>query len=561
MTTQRASTGPVAHPDQAAAFGALPAKDMLLAALLSLAVFFAAHSMGFFNSFSSNDDVRQQVFWMQKWSEPGLYPDDPLAAYAASYVPYGVKAVYRLAAPLVNPVYFSKVLTGLLFASLGACLWGIGFTLGGRGLGWTTVCVFWLMPSFLHNMSGGISRSFASPSLALFMLCWLRGNGRGVGLSLMLQALCIPYICILSTGACLLAAVAGRLRPSAAPPFPAKAAHLAWIALAAFVVWFTGSRFDAAGFGPLVGATDMAGRPEFGEFGRFEIFPQPGIFFDALYYPLERIGLFLDVGLTAGIASLTLIVGLAAYFGRKADWRGLAGRGRPFFWLMAASLMLYVAARVLILKLFVPDRYLSYPLYMLYCLLLAACFQAGLRGWLDTRAKAAAVVLIAAALSFPRLHNLELYDYSGHERLYRAAWATPKSAVFAGPPKLMDDLLTFGKRKAFVSYKLAHPWSKGWWEFVRPRLEGLFRAYYAHDPQVVRAFCRDNGIDFLVADEADFTPERLAGRPFFAPFDAQIRDAAKGGNSFALMDKREFPFTSLGGGLRLIDMREPCACN
>jgi hypothetical protein len=544
-------------PDAGAARCALPAKDLWLAAVLSLAVFFAAHHQGFVNPFASNDDVRQQVFWMQKWSEPGLYPNDPFSKYAELYVPYGVKAVYRLAAPLIDPVYFSKVLTGILFVLLGVCLWAVGCTLGGRGLGWAVASVYWLMPSFLHNLSGGLSRSFASPMLALFMLCWLRRSARGMAVTLALEALFIPYICILSTGACLLAAVAGRWRKALAPPFPATAVHLLWIGLVAGLVWFMGRQFDAAGFGPLVSRADMAGRPEFGEFGRFEIYPQPGLFFDAVYYPFERIGLFLDVGLKTGIASLVALAGLAAYCGRKVDWRGLARRGAPFFPLMAASLGLYALARVCILKLFVPDRYLSYTLYMVYCLLWAACFHAGFARALRSPKKAAAVVLLAAALSFPRLHDLELYDYSGDAALYKAAWETPKDALFAGYPYLMDNLLTFGKRKVFVSYKLAHPWSKGWWEFIRPRLESLFRAYYATDPEAVRAFCRENHIDFLVVDPADFKPGFLNARPFFAPFDALIRELTRGQSRFAVLDAREFPYTAVGDHLRLIDMRGP----
>jgi hypothetical protein len=279
------------------------------------------------------------------------------------------------------------------------------------------------------------------------------------------------------------------------------------------------------------------------------------LFFDAIYYPFERIGLFLDVGLKTGIASLVVLAGLAATFGRKVDWRELARRGAPFLLLLAASAGLYLAARVFILKLFVPDRYISYTLYMVYCLLWAACFHAGLARALSTPKKAAAVVLLAAALSFPRLHDLELYDYSGDAALYQAAWETPKDSLFAGYPYLMDNLLTFGKRKVFVSYKLAHPWSKGWWEFVRPRLESLFRAYYAKDPGEVRAFCRENHIDFLVVDPADFKPEFLRKRPFFAPFDALIRDLAKDRSEFAVLDEREFPFTAIGDRLRLIDMR------
>ena len=60
--------------------------------------------------------------------------------------------------------------------------------------------------------------------------------------------------------------------------------------------------------------------------------------------------------------------------------------------------------------------------------------------------------------------------------------ATPKDAIIAGHPNLMDNVPTFARRRALVTYKLAHPWSKGFWQRIEPRLEDLFAAYYAADP-------------------------------------------------------------------------------
>ena len=534
----------------------LAGRDILLAGLLCAAVFSYAHWHGLTNPYVSNDDVRQQVFWMQRYSDPQLYPSDPLADYARLYVPSGVKALYWLASPVCGAVEFSKVLTGGLFVLLGICLWGIGASLGGRGLGWTTLGVFWLMPAFLYNMSGGISRSFASPLLALYFLCWLRGNAKWMGLTLLLQAICIPYICILCTAACLLAAAAGRLRPALAPPFPAKFWHLGLVILAAALIWAMSRGFDAAGYGPLVSKADMIGRPEFTAQGRLELYPQPGLFMDAVYYPFERIGFFLEGGLGLGIATLALILGLAFYFGRKACWRVILARSRPLICLLAVSLGLYVLARMVLLKLFVPDRYVSYTLYMIYCLGLAVCFHAGLRRIAANRWLAAAAILIAAVAGGLRLHGQGLFDYSRDAGLYAAVRQTPKDSLIAGNPNLMDNVLTFGQRKVFVAYKLAHPWSKGWWGFVEPRLEGFFKAYYAGDPDEVRDFCRENKIDFLVVDPGDFTPACLANHPFFAPFGAYIKNLTQGRTSFVLLSAKDFPYVDVGRGLRLIDMRQ-----
>lgn len=535
-------------------------RDLGLVAALCLVLFVFAHWSGLTNPYVSNDDVRQQIFWMQQWADPALYPDDPFSQYASAYVPCGVKALYLLPVTLgMNAVYCSKLLTGGLFVLLGVCLFGIGHRLGGRGLAWTVLGVFWLMPAFLYNMSGGISRSFASPLLALFILSWQRGSARWMGLTLVLQALCIPYICILSTASCVLAGLAGRLRPGLAPPFPRAARHLLVVAGVAAVVLAMNHGFDSAGFGPLTGKADMAGRPEFTEPGRLEIYPQPGIFFDAIYYPFERIGLFLEAGLAVGIASLTLILGLAFFFGRKVDWRGLSARSHSLLFLAATSFGLYAVARMVLLKLFVPDRYISYSLYMLYCLALAICFHAGLRRLFSSPRRAAVAVLCVAVLGGLRLKDQGLFDYSADAPLYEAARHTPKNALFAGHPNLMDNVLTFGERKVFVSYKLAHPWSKGWWNFVRPRIDQFFQAYYAADPEEVRAFCRENHIDFLVVDPAQFQPDFIAKRPFFAPFDTTIREMTKGRTAFALLSEQDFPFIPLERDLRLIDMRAPSA--
>lgn len=64
------------------------------AALLTLGVYLAAHAGGFSNFFRINEYVRQQVYWTQRWLDPGLYPDHWLTEYARQYTSWGVRALY-----------------------------------------------------------------------------------------------------------------------------------------------------------------------------------------------------------------------------------------------------------------------------------------------------------------------------------------------------------------------------------------------------------------------------------------------------------------------------------
>jgi hypothetical protein len=277
-----------------------------------------------------------------------------------------------------------------------------------------------------------------------------------------------------------------------------------------------------------------------------------------------------------GCASLGLL-GTAGL--RHLDWPTWRQSLKPACYLGLASLVLYFLARLFLLKLFVPDRYLLYTLNLLYCLGLALSLQAALRVERWPRHLAILALVAAASLGAWRLQGGGLKDYSAYRAVYAALAGTPKDVLIAGHPNLMDNIPTFAQRRTLVTYKLAHPWSRGYWEKIAPRLHDLFKAYYAADPQEVVAFCRKYGIAFLIVDDRHFTPAFLKGGyflfpgekphlpgvprglaerlycPFFAPFDEEIRHLTAGRAHFALLSDPGFRPQALDQHVRLIDMR------
>lgn len=534
-------------------------RDAVIVLALSVLVFAVAHRHGLSDPYIVNDDDRQQVYWMQRYQDPALYPPDLLNDYAEAYVPPAVKALYAAASPLFDPLFFAKLLTGALFCLTALAFFGVGATLGGRGPAYFCAAAVWLLPFFLKNISGGLSRGFCAPLLALFFLAWTRRSRAGMALALAALAATTPYLCVLAAGSCVLADLAFRLRRGTRPPFPSRPADYAILAACAGAVLAFNMSLSSAGFGPLATRDLMAGNPVFGPDGRLDLYPLQNPFFDLVYTPFEGIGLFLDLGLFPGILSLAAIAAVVcAGLKRARPTPALAAALQPAACILLASLGLYLAARVLALRLFVPDRYVIYSLNMLYALALAWLFSAALAPYLARRGAAVCLVLAAAALGAVRLTDAGLYDYSGQAPLYAAAAATPKDAVFAGHPEDMDNVLTFGRRNVQASFELAHPWLTGYWREYEPRLRDLFTAYYASDPETVRAFARRYGVDYMVVDERRFTPEFLAARPFFAPFDATIRALAEAARSsargFALLDPALFPGLPAGPGLRLVPL-------
>lgn len=548
-------TRAAAHPD-ASARGATLHALLAFAATALLAA--TAQWQGLVNPFVANDDVRQQLFWMRRWLDPQLYPPDILNEYARSYVPWGVQGLYRLAAlpPFsVDPLLFSKLVGVALLALLGGLVFLSARRMGGKGLGWLALALFWLMPAFIENISGGLARAFAAPLLALFLYAQLSGSRLLAHASLWAQALFIPYvlpICLLASALHWAAWRLGAARSE--PPLRGPLDALSALgALAVAVAWQQG--MSTAGFGPLPWREDMAGRPEFGPQGRYPILPVRHVFWELVGRPWSELATFNDVHLVSGIAITVVLLPAMAAGALRLEWRGLRMRPAGPAMLLFASVLLFFAAKALLLKLFIPSRYLEHTTNLLYAmavpLLLSPLVLPGLR---KKTGLAALLLLAAFAVGAARQHGRALYDYSDGRPLYEAAWRTPKDARFAGHPELMDNVLTFGLRNVYASFELAHPWSVGYWRTVGPRLEKELAAYYASDPEAVRRFCAEEGVDFLVVDRRHFDRGYMGGSPLFEPLRDMIRKRADDPAPFALLSGA-FAGERLTPDVTLLDMR------
>jgi len=62
----------------------------VLAASLSGIIFVFAHFPALTRYWVINDDVRQQIFWMQRWRDAQLFPGDLLTDYARAYVTWEI---------------------------------------------------------------------------------------------------------------------------------------------------------------------------------------------------------------------------------------------------------------------------------------------------------------------------------------------------------------------------------------------------------------------------------------------------------------------------------------
>lgn len=539
-------------------------KDSFLCIVLTFCVWIATQGIFLASPYCISDDVRQQIFWMRRFQDPALYPPDLLNEYAHSYVSWGVRGIYYCASFFTDPLTFSKMLTAFTYTGSGLLLFLLGMRLGGRAAGWGAAAVLWLYPLPMHNMAGGLARSLALPLMLLFLTALIMRRRRLMHATLLLQAVCIPYIFPACAAGLLLHYVrrfaAKRKKKTLSFDFAPHWSDFAVMVLAAALILLWRTQMATLGFGPQPSAPQLAADPIFSTDGRFRIWPIPilpeDLFFTPAYYLLGMRN-WSTAGHVAGVTFFCLLLFFSLY---KA--RGRTGEIGPHLCCITACLGMYAAARILALHLFIPSRQVEYAVDTAVCLLPGlglglAWRDLGARFFPDRiRLFSSLLIGLIALFGSLRLYGEGIHDYSAYASLYAAVNELPKDALLAGHPRLMDNVLTFGERNVLATEELAHPWSLGYWARYAPRLRASLDALYAKDAQTILTLRRDYGVTHIVVDERQLTNSFIENRPLFAPYNDYIRELAARPGSFILAQGGSLPGSEVQPGVRIIPLAD-----
>ena len=550
---------------RASLYPSLSAKDVLFCLILTFGVWVLTQGVFVASPYIACNDVCQQIFWMQRFQDSTLYPPDIMNEYARSYVSWGVRGVYYAVSPWMDAIRFSKVLTAFTYLASGLCLFLLGGQLGGRVAAWASIAVLWIYPLPMHNMAGGLARSFALPLTLLFLVACVRKERKLMYLAFLLQALFIPYIFPACALAVLLPALCFPLARKAGKDFPPPPFVLTWrdiavMGIASLIILAWQHQMAALGFGPLPTAAQLATDPIYTAAGRFRIWPIPmlleDLFFTPPYY-LFGMRHWSTLGHTFGIAVFCVLFFFCLY---KA-WKR-TGELRAYMWYGLACLCMYVLAYALALRLFIPSRQVEYAVDVAVCLLfglgLGFAWQDAAMRFFPRWARSLSILLICllALISSVRLHQQGLTDYSEYAPLYIKVRTLPKDSLLAGHPMLMDAVHTFGLHNVLASRKLAHPWSLGYWRRYEPRLRASLDALYAKNPQTLVELREQYGVTHLIVDERQLEDAFIQDVPLFAPYNDYIRKLAARPGVFLLAPGGPLPGMEVQPGVRIIPLAD-----
>ncbi len=472
-------------------------------------------------------DARQHVFWLIRAVGGGLSDQDVTADYFQAMSPPLFAAVYLFAAQLgVDPIDFSNILPFLLAAISIPLCFRVSMSLFPLPMTafLSTALLnqsFWMR----HDIGSGTPRAFVYQLLLAFMLCLLRRSYWWSLAIIVLQGLLYPQLVPLLAGVLALHAFDWSARPlwnwRAQPRLPVIV-----LGFALGVLVLVPHAMRSAPWGPTITGAQARGLPEFQDDGRspyflsdpleFWLYNNRSSFVPKDWWEARRLPPPHLVGLL-----LPLVLALPATLPLLRARRSTVLLAQ---W-MLVSVLLYGAAHLLLFRLHLPARFVSFSLRLTLTFAAAILITAALAaltrrlsrssaGGSDPRGAAALALsgaILAIVLAYPFLLDLaggeypgETYEVGRNPALYRFLAQQPPDIMIASMELEAENVPTFARRSVLITEETGIPYHQGYYQQYRERALAMLQAQYSEDPAVLRRFIADYGIDLWLISTASF---------------------------------------------------------
>lgn len=480
------------------------------------------------------DDAREYVFWMQRFVEPDLLPNDLMADYFQSVTPLGYAGLYQLAAILgINPLNFSKILPPLLGLIASVCCFRLSlrlFPIPAAAFAATLLLNQSLW--FSSDLSSAVPRSFIYPLLLLFLDYLLQKSWLILCIITLLEALFYPPLILISSGILCI-----RLRRNYL--LLLGMLGLGFVAILPYAL--SSSEYD-----PVVTASQAWKMPELWTEGRHPFFDanpwkfwligQHSGIFPPLMPPLIWTGLLL-----AWVMRHPLTFPLLKLL-NKQKMTILAQ-------IVIASFILYFAAHILLLKIFFPTRYTVHTLRIVFAIASGFTITIMLHGFLNqlcnwkaesrnfspllmkirrfisTISVTAILFILLFYPNFLQSYPRADYKTGGNAALYKFLDQQPKDSLIASLSEEANNLPTFAKRAILVGREYALPFHLGYYSQIRKRTIDLITAQYSPNLTAAQELVKKYGVDFWLLETNSFQPEYLTDKSWLKSFQPAFDEA------------------------------------
>lgn len=501
----------------------------------------------FSSAYVVQDDARVYVSWMQRFLEPDLLPNDLITDYFQSVTPSGYAAFYRLMAAMgIEPLLLSKLLPVFLrLLTTGYCFALCMQIFPVPTAGFITTLLFNQTLSMRDDLVSSTPRAFIYLLFIAFLYYLLRRSLLPCLGAIALCGLFYPPFLLILAGILILRLwrweeKLPRLSHNRLDyVFGVTGVGLSLLMILPYAL-------SSSEFGPTIAGIAARALPAFSATGRIPFFDDNPLWFwlfgqhsgllpNVFEHPLSLLGL-----------SLPLLLRYPYRFPKVQ----VASTLTLLPQVILASFGMFVAAHVLLYKLFAPARYTRYSLRFVMIMaagialvvILDAVFRWAQQTQLSARRQFIALgltVLLGIVLVFYP-HFLKKFPNSNYivgkaPALYEFFREQPKDIVIASLSAEADNLPTFSRRSTLVGWEYAVPYHVGYDRQIRQRATDLIRAQYTQNLAEVQNFIQTYGVDFFLLEHTAFTPEYISTNPWFKQWQLLAKDV------LALLDQGATP--------------------
>ncbi len=513
---------------------------LCLSLVLCLLMAIAPLRQAFSGDYVLQDDSRQHIFWMERFVDPELFPNDYIVDYMKAVAPAGYTAIYRLGAAIgVEPLNLAKLMpVGLGILSTILCFFVSMQLLRIPAAAFVSVALLneslWASDSIISSTP----RAFAMPILLLFLFSLLRRSIVGSLVSILMLSLFYPPLIPILLGVLALNLV---WRDSKSITLSRdRRDHIlfasAVIISAILLIPYIG-RIGA--FGPTVFGAEARSMPEFMPGGRIEVFKS-----DLITYWLtgRHTGMFnvsplKPIGYSFALLLPFLWLNKDRFQLINSVSNGIVVLPKLFL----TSVIMFFCSHALLFYLFLPSRFTAHSFRIVFALaggissaiILAWIFVNVDARWNQKTRRTALITncLVVVLLFFlvlqpvPGTMSIKKYKTGRYPKLYEFLSHQPKFIVVASLSRTVDDLPVFSKRSILVGREIALPYHKRYYNEIRQRAIDLINAQYSSDIGKLVRFIKQYEVSYLLLERGSFLPEYLERDKWVLQFEPAAKEA------------------------------------
>ncbi|MDY6896774.1 MAG: hypothetical protein SWZ49_01680 [Cyanobacteriota bacterium] len=491
----------------------------------------------FASEYVVQDDARQHVFWMLRFTDSELFPNDLIADYFQSVAPVGYSSLYRTISFFgIDPLFFNKLLPLILgLFTTGYCF---GFSLQIIPLPFTGFLSTLLLNQNIwikDDLISATPRAFTYPLLLAFLYYLSRKSLLPCLATIILLGLFYPQTVFICAGILILRLWdwssnknnnSNNSKNNKKFRFsPQKQDYIFCIfGLAAAFLVMLPYALKSSEFVPVITVAQAKQLPEFLPGGRSTFFNS-----DILTYFISG---------RSGIFAPTLFAPVTLFFGLLLPFLMLFPAKFPLLnkvqkeiviltQMLIVSVGMFVLAHILLFRLHLPGRYTAYSFRVILAvsaaIVLTVILEAIASNFKNNKSIYvyikrflslffAAIITTALLFYYPvfiKKFPKTVYKTGDFPTLYQFFKQQPKDILIASTVAETNNLPAFTQRSILVGREYAIPYHLGYYNKFRQRVIDLTQAQYSDNLGDVKDFIQKYGVDFWLLESGTFTSEYM----------------------------------------------------